>query len=215
MSVLEKKSGFNKMKLILNTSTEVWIKKTEVLMKSLEKKMSLFVLLAIVGALTLQCEKKEDNQNETLLLGLAALTYSPGDCAVFASGKAQINTWTNDITGTTSGTPPKLSTMGIGHVTTAMKLTGDGSTSMTVQGSAFIIVYKSSTCPLGTNNVAVRGTDYSISGGADSNGEFPDSYKITNQTASITFTASTGFYVFIYAIPRSGQSAAVTYTFSQ
>ncbi|XDD54184.1 hypothetical protein AB3N62_17215 [Leptospira sp. WS4.C2] len=185
-------------------------------MKSLQNKTKLIILLSLVAGLSLQCEKKEDDKDDTTLLVLAALTTSAGDCSVSASGKATINTWTTDITGTTSGTISKLGSVPIvGHTTAAIKLTADGSTSLAVTGSAFIIVYKTSACPLATSNLAVRTTDYSINGGADSASEFPDSWKITSQTATITLNGSAGYYVFLYAIPRNGQSAGVTYTFIQ
>ncbi|TGM23592.1 hypothetical protein EHQ82_05390 [Leptospira selangorensis] len=184
-------------------------------MNSLSTKFKTVVLLALLGGFTFQCEKKKDDQTDmAVLLGLVALTSSAGDCPVSA-GRYNLNTWTNDITGTTSGTPAQLSRIGIGHVTTSMKLTADGSTSLQVTGSSYILVYKSNSCPLGASNLATRGGDYTISGGVDSNSEFPNSWKIANQTATITFTGSTGFYVFIYAIPDRSQSAAVTYTFSQ
>ncbi|MCW7469093.1 LIC20153 family lipoprotein [Leptospira kanakyensis] len=186
-------------------------------MKSLQNKTKLIILLGLVAGLSLQCEKKEDNKDETLLLGLAALTYSPGDCAVFAAGKASINTWVTDITGTTSGTLTKTSTTGFGHVSGALKLTSDASTTLTVTGTTFIIVYKTAACPLNTDNVAATTTNYTITGATDSNGEFPSSYKITNQTATITFNGASGsgsYHVLMYAIPSRGQSANVTYTFS-
>lgn len=188
-------------------------------MKSLQNKTKLIILLSLVAGLSLQCEKKEDDKDDTTLLALAALTTSAGDCSVSASGKATINTWTTDITGTTGATLSKLGSVPIvGHTTAAMKLTSDASTTLTVNGSAFIIVYKATACPLTTDNIASTTTNYTITGATDSNSEFPSSYKITNQTATITFngtSGSGGYYVFIYAIPRNGQSAAVTYTFAQ
>lgn len=186
-------------------------------MKSLQNKTKLIILLSLVAGLSLQCEKKEDEKDDTTLLVLAALTTSAGDCSVSASGKATINTWTTDITGTTGATLSKLGSVPIvGHTTAAMKLTTDANGSaMTVNGSAFIIVYKTSACPLTTSNLATVTTDFTTSA-TSSESEFPSSYKITNQTATITFNSTnTGYYVFIYAIPRNGQSAAVTYTFTQ
>lgn len=183
-------------------------------MNTLSTKLKTMALLALIGGFTFQCEQKKDDQTDlALLLGLAAITSSPGDCPV-STGRANLNTWTNDITGTTTGTPAQLSRTGFGHVTTSMKLTSDGSTSLQVNGSAFIIVYKASACPLNSSNQAVLTTDYTISGGTNST-EFTNSVQITNQTATITFNGSAGFYVFIYAIPSRGQSAAVTYTFNQ
>ncbi|TGL15197.1 LIC20153 family lipoprotein [Leptospira meyeri] len=186
-------------------------------MKSLQNKTRLLIVLGLVAGLTFQCEKKEE-EDLTPILALSALTNSPGDCSVSASGKATINTWTTDVTATPTGTLSKLGSVPFaGHTTAAMKVTTDGNGStMTVNGSAFIIVYKSSACPLTPSNVAAKPGDYTISGGTDSTSEFPDSYKIANQTANITFSATnTGFYVFIYAIPRNGQSAAVNYAFTQ
>lgn len=185
-------------------------------MKSLQNKTKLLILLSLVAGLTFQCEKKEEDDSVTTLAALAALTTSAGDCSVSTSGKATINTWTTDITGTTTGTISKLGSVPIvGHSTAAIKLTADGTTSLVVTGSTFIIVYKTSACPLSTANLAVRTTDYSITGGADSSSEFPESWKITNQTATITLNGATGYHVFLYAIPRNGQSAGVTYTFNQ
>ncbi|MBM9548156.1 hypothetical protein JWG40_14085 [Leptospira sp. 201903074] len=184
-------------------------------MKSLQNKTKLLIVLSLVAGLTFQCEKKEE-EDMTPLLALAALTTSAGDCSVSTAGKSTINTWTTDVTGTTSGTISKLGSVPIvAHSTAAIKLTADGTTSLAVTGSAFIIVYKTSACPLATSNLAVRTTDYSITGGADSASEFPESWKITNQTATITLNGSNGYYVFLYAIPRNGQSAGVTYTFNQ
>ncbi|TGL74230.1 LIC20153 family lipoprotein [Leptospira levettii] len=187
-------------------------------MNSLSTKFKTLVLLALIGGFTFQCEKKEDNQDTVTIAALAALTTSAGDCSVSASGKATINTWTTDITGTTSGTISKLGSVPVvGHTTAAIKLTSDASTTLGVNGSAFIIVYKADACPLSTSNLASTPSNFSISGASDSSSEFPSSYKITNSTATITFngtSGSGGYYVFIYAIPRNGQSAAVNYTFS-
>ncbi|EMY63001.1 LIC20153 family lipoprotein [Leptospira terpstrae] len=186
-------------------------------MKSLLNKTKLLIVLGLIAGLTFQCEKKKE-EDLTPIIALAALTTSAGDCSVSASGKATINTWTTDVTGTTAGTISKLGSVPVvGHTTAAIKLTSDASTILTVNGSAFIIIYKASACPLTTSNVAATPSNFSIATATDSNSEFPSSYKITNQTATITFNGAQGagdYYVFIYAIPRNGQSAAVNYTFT-
>ncbi|MCW7488343.1 LIC20153 family lipoprotein [Leptospira meyeri] len=187
-------------------------------MKSFQNKTKLLIVLSLIAGFTFQCEKKKEDDNTATLIALAGLTSSAGDCSVSASGKATINTWTTDVTGTTAGTISKLGSVPIvGHTTAAIKLTSDAGTTLNVNGSAFIIVYKTSACPLTTSNIAATPANFSITGATDSNSEFPSSYKITNQTAAITFNGAQGagdYYVFIYAIPRNGQSAAVNYTFA-
>ncbi|PJZ83725.1 LIC20153 family lipoprotein [Leptospira harrisiae] len=185
-------------------------------MKSFQNKTKLLIVLSLVAGFSFQCEKKKEDDNTATLVALAGLTTSAGDCSVSAVGKATINTWTTDVTGNTAGTISKLGSVPIvGHTTAAIKLTSDASTVLTVNGSAFIIVYKTTECPLNTSNIATITTQYTITGGSDSSSEFPSSYKIANQTATLTFNgAAGGYYVFIYAQPSKGQSAAVNYTFS-
>lgn len=198
------------MKLILNTSTEVWIKKTEVLMKSLEKKMSLFVLLAIVGALTLQCEKKEESKDLENLLTLSIIASAQGDCTVNAPPRASINTFQNLVTANGAGTITKTGSVAVvGHQTAALKLTAKNGTTVAMTGNAFVIVYQSSSCPL-TTSTRDGFTPTSLS---DSNTEFTNSYQLSS-SGSIAFTTAGDYYIFFYAIPSRGQAAAISYTIS-
>ncbi|TGL65517.1 LIC20153 family lipoprotein [Leptospira jelokensis] len=208
MSAIEKKDNSIKMKLILNNSTEVWIKKTEVLMNSLEKKIRLFALLAILGAVTLQCEKKEENKDLENLLTLSIIASAQGDCTVNAPPRASINTFQNVVTANGAGTITKTGSVAIvGHQTAALKLTAKNGTNVALTGNSFVIVYQSSSCPLTTSTR----TGFTPSSLTDSNSEFTNSYQLSG-SGSIAFTTAGDYYIFFYAIPSRGQAAAVSYT---
>ncbi|TGK50298.1 hypothetical protein EHQ16_06645 [Leptospira kanakyensis] len=176
-------------------------------MKSLQNKTKLIILLGLVAGLFLQCEKKDDDKDKTLLLGLAALTNSPGDCTVSAPPRASINTWSNPVTANGTATISKIGSVPIvGHQTAALKLTAKNGTAVALSGNAFVIVYQSSTCPL-SNSTRSGFTPTSLT---DSNSEFTNSYTVSG-TGTITFTTAADYYIFFYAIPSRGQSASVTY----
>jgi hypothetical protein len=207
LSLFEKKTILYKMKLILNNSTEVWIKKTEVLMNSLATKFKSLVLLALVAGLSLQCEKKEEEDTTTLLLA-SALFSSQGDCTVSAPPRASINTFTTAVTANGTGTISKIGSVPVvGHQTAALKLTAKNTTQVALSGKSFVIVYQSSACPLATSTT----TGFTPSN-LTASAEFTNSYTLDGSNGSITFDGARDYYIFFYAIPSRGQAANITYT---
>ncbi|TGK49119.1 LIC20153 family lipoprotein [Leptospira bouyouniensis] len=208
LSFTEKKIILYKMKLILNNSTEVWIKKTEVLMNSLATKFKTLVLLALIGGLTFQCEKKEDDTDLQSLLAISLVASSQGDCTVNAPPRASINTFQNAVTANGSSSITKTGTVAVvGHQTAALKLTAKNGTRVAMTGNSFVIVYQSSSCPLTTSTR----TGFTVTSLSDSNSEFTNSYTLAS-TGNIDFTTAGDYYIFFYAIPSRGQSASISYT---
>ncbi|TGL45205.1 hypothetical protein EHQ49_01620 [Leptospira perdikensis] len=176
-------------------------------MKSLQNKTKLVILLSLIAGLSFQCEKKEEEDN-TALLALAALTTSSGDCTVTAPPRASINTWQSIVTANGTATISKIGSVPVvGHQTAALKLTAKNGTTVALSGNSFVIVYQSSTCPLTTSTR----TGFTPTSLTDSNSEFTNSYTVSG-SGTITFTAAADYHIFFYAIPSRGQAASVTYT---
>ncbi|MCG6147223.1 hypothetical protein LFX15_02885 [Leptospira levettii] len=177
-------------------------------MNFLATKFKTLLLLALFGGLTFQCEKKEDNQDTVTVAALAAIFSSAGDCTVNAPPRASINTFTTAITANGSGTISQTGTVPVvAHKNAALKLTAKNTTAVAFSGgSAFLIVYQSSSCPLTTSTTSGF-TPTSLSASS----EFTNSYLLSN-SGTITFNTAGDYYIFIYAIPSRGQTANLSYT---
>ncbi|MCW7507294.1 hypothetical protein ND816_05570 [Leptospira levettii] len=177
-------------------------------MNFLATKFKTLLLLALLGGLTFQCEKKEDNQDTVTVAALAAIFSSAGDCTVNAPPRQSINTFTTAITANGTATITQTGTVPIvAHKNAALKLTAKNNTAVSFSGgSASILVYKSSSCPL--SSPTTSGFTTTI---ASDNSGFTDSFLLSG-SGSITFTTAGDYYIFIYAQPSKGQTANLSYT---
>ncbi|EOQ96758.1 hypothetical protein LEP1GSC195_3360 [Leptospira wolbachii serovar Codice str. CDC] len=183
-------------------------------MKSLQNKTKLLILLSLVAGLSLQCEKKENNDKDVVtLVALGSLFSMAGDCSVAANGKS-LNTWTT-TSGVGTGTISKTSSVPVvGHPTAVLKYASTGAVNFSLTGNAEIIVYGSGSCPLDSTKVVKTGITYGGSLTADAS--FTDAYKLEG-TGTIAITGpnnTAGIYILIYALPSRGQSAQINYTIS-
>lgn len=177
-------------------------------MISLNTKFKTMVLLALVAGFSFQCEKKEENQDAVNLAALAAIFSSAGDCTVNAPPRASINTFTTSITANGSGTISQTGTVPVvAHKNAALKIAAKNNTAVAFSGgSAFLIVYQSSSCPLTTSTT----TGFAPTS-LTASSEFTNSFLLSN-SGTITFNVAGDYYIFIYAIPSRGQTANLTYT---
>ncbi|MCG6144013.1 hypothetical protein [Leptospira bandrabouensis] len=183
-------------------------------MKSLQNKTKLLILLSLIAGLSLQCEKKENNDKDLLtLVTIGSLFNMAGDCSIAANGKT-LNTWTT-TSGLGSGTITKTSSVPVvGHPTAVLKYAGTGVVKFTLTGKSEVIVYGSGSCPLDSTKVIKTGITYSAGTLVDDNAAFPDAYKLDG-TGTISITAPnnpSGVYILFYALPSKGQSAQISYS---
>ncbi|TGM52636.1 hypothetical protein [Leptospira vanthielii] len=179
-------------------------------MKSLQNKTKLLILLSLVAGLSLQCEKKENNDKDLLtLVAVGSLFNMAGDCSVAAAGKS-LNTWTTTA-GVGTGTISKTSSVPVaGHPTAVLKYASTGAVKFTLTGKSEVIVYGSGSCPLDATKVIKTLT---TGGNLAVDNSFENAYKLDG-VGTIEITApnnQSGVYILIYAIPRNGQSAEITY----
>lgn len=176
------------------------------------------LLLSFSAILAFGCQPEDKNDDSTALLFAAlAGAGSGGDCTVATEGKSTVSTFTTVVpTLDQSGTISQVGTIPfVNHQHAVLKLEGtfNGDQLRLSGGEAFVIVYKTTDCPLDSTKIANFGSDYTLGGGlTDSNSDFPNSYTIDNgSTGTIVFGANGTYYVFIYAIPSRGQEATLSY----
>lgn len=181
-------------------------------MKSLQNKTKLLILLSLIAGLSFQCEKKENNDKDLLtLVAVGSLFNMAGDCSVAAAGKS-LNTWTT-TSGVGSGTISKTSSVPVvGHPTAVLKYASTGAVTFTLNGKSEIIVYGSGSCPLDATKVIKTGI--TTGGSLSVDNSFENAYKLDG-TGTITLTTganTSGVYILIYAIPKNGQAAEISYS---
>ncbi|MDF3822096.1 hypothetical protein P3G55_19480 [Leptospira sp. 96542] len=180
-------------------------------MKSFTQTLKYVLVITLMAGLSFQCEKKEEDDNIELL-ALGALLSGSGGCTVTAPPRASITTSVTEVTANGTATISKIATVPFaGHQNAALKFTAKNGTDIEFQtgSNAFVIIYKSSACPLGSDNLVNSG----FATGMSTSTEFTGSYLLANNQ-QITFSTAGDYYVFFYAIPSRGQSASITYTMS-
>jgi hypothetical protein len=185
-------------------------------MKHFKPNLTILLVLFSASAFFWGCEPEKKDDSTTTAALLLAATSSGGDCVVNTTGKSPANTFVTDLTvsGTSkTGTVSRIGSIPIvGHQTSVIKFTVSSTTTVTLTGNAFAILYKAENCPLAASSALAYNTGFTTNA-ADSNSEFPTSHKVVTSSSTVISTTGT-YYYFFYAIPSRGQAATLRYVIS-
>ncbi|MCG9875323.1 MAG: hypothetical protein MH321_11120 [Leptospiraceae bacterium] len=169
------------------------------------------------------CQKKEENDDEALvLLALAAASSGP-TCAVTISINGRDRTVNAPITAITSAnlnsarqvSKTKVSPVGIDHEIGAVTYTAAANSKLTFSGQHYVLVYKKSdACPISSSNLATINTTYSHSSATDSSSALANSYLV-NSSNTITFLQADTYVVVVYTGVTFSGTTPVNVTLTQ